>query len=143
MPTPTKSNENKALTGAKSKPGLDLTAGTPTKPSGLSAGASQEWDRLITELAAAGLQITAAHRAPLTLAATIAADIKADWAVIQAEGAYQTNRKTGAVQAHPAVKRMDALRRDYIKVLALLGLRAAVSGEKAGEPDELDAILNG
>jgi phage terminase small subunit len=132
MPTPTKSNENKALTGAKSKPGLDLTAGTPTKPSGLSPGASVEWDRLLAELAAAGLQITAAHRAPLALASTIAADIKTDWAVIQAEGAYQTNRKTGAVQAHPAVKRLDALRRDYIKVLGLLGLRAAVSGEPAG-----------
>ena len=84
-----------------------------------------------------------AHRAPLTLAATIAADIKSDWAVIQAEGPYLTSRKTGAVQAHPAVKRMDALRRDYIKVLGLLGLRAAVSGEKPGATDDLDEILNG
>jgi hypothetical protein len=93
------------------------------------------------ELQEAGLHITVAHRAPLTLAATIAADLSTDWAVIKKDGAYIQGR-TGLV-AHPAVKRMDALRRDYIKVLGLLGLRAAVSGEKPGEEDDLDAVLNG
>jgi hypothetical protein len=57
-------------------------------------------------------------------------------------GAYDRNLKTGAIQAHPAVKRMDALRRDYIKVLGLLGLRAAVSGGNPDEQDELSAILD-
>jgi len=139
MARPTIPEATKALTG--SKLGKSLRPGTPDKPSGLSPRASVEWDRLVQELQDAGLQVTVAHRAPLTLASTIAADIKSDWAVIQAEGAYLTNRKTGAVQAHPAVKRMDALRRDYIKVLGMLGLRSAVSGEKAGETDELADIL--
>jgi hypothetical protein len=47
------------------------------------------------------------------MAATIAADIANAWAAaVQEEGAYATNAKTGAVQAHPASKRLDALRRD-------------------------------
>jgi hypothetical protein len=45
--------------------------------------------------------------------------------------------------AHPAVKRMDALRRDYLKALASLGLRAAVSGEKPNQEETLEDILNG
>lgn len=140
MPMPSKSNANKALSGAKS--GSDLKAGTPAKPSGLSSGASAEWDRLAGELEAAGLLVTVAHRAAMTLASTIAADIKTDWAEIQSEGAYDRNLKTGSMQAHPAVKRMDALRRDYIKVLALLGLRAAVSTDTSTGGDDLDEILN-
>jgi phage terminase small subunit len=143
MPTPTKSNDNKALSGAKSKPGLDLTPGVPVKSANLSARAAAEWDRLRKELEDAGIQVTVAHRAPLTLAATIAADIASDWEVIKDEGAYLENIKTGVTVCHPAVKRMDALRRDYIKVLGLLGLRAAVSGETPGEEDDLDAVLRG
>jgi hypothetical protein len=46
------------------------------------------------------------------MAATIAADIANAWATVQEEGAYATNAKTGAVQAQPASKRLDALRRD-------------------------------
>jgi hypothetical protein len=38
---------------------------------------------------------------------------------------------------------MDALRRDYIKVLGMLGLRAAVSGEKNTPGESLEDILNG
>jgi phage terminase small subunit len=140
MPMPSKSNERKALAG--SKPGNDLKPGTPAKPSGLSESASAEWDRLAAELEAAGLQLTVAHRAAMSVAATIAADLKADWSEIQKDGAYDRNLKTGVLVAHPAVKRMDALRRDYIKVLGLLGLRAAVSGGNQDEGDELSAILN-
>lgn len=141
MPTPKKSNDNKRLTG--SKPGNDLQPGSPTKPRGLSASAALEWDRLTSELSEAGILITVAHRAAMTLAATIAADIKSDWAVLQNDGVYDLNAKTGTMQAHPAVKRMDALRRDYIKVLALLGLRAAVSGGTTPGGETLDDILNG
>jgi phage terminase small subunit len=133
------SNADKLITGSAPKP--ELRPGTPAKPIELSPRAALEWDRLSRELADAGLQITVAHRAPLTLAATIAADLFTDWEVIKKDGAYIQGR-TG-LAAHPAVKRMDALRRDYIKVLGLLGLRAAVSGEKPGEEDDLDAVLNG
>lgn len=40
---------------------------------------------------------------------------------MQRAGAY-VQSKAGLV-AHPASKRLDALRRDYIKVLTMLGLR--------------------
>jgi hypothetical protein len=83
---------------------------------------------LYEELTESGIIISVAHRAPLALAAITAADMAHAWAAIEKDGAYVMG-KTG-LQAHPAVKRMDALRRDYIKVLGLLGLRAAVSGEK-------------
>jgi hypothetical protein len=56
MLTPTKSNYDKGLTGAMSKPGLDLTAGTPTKPSGLSPQASRSGNAAYQRLAEAGLQ---------------------------------------------------------------------------------------
>jgi hypothetical protein len=129
MARPTIPDASKALTG--SKLGKSLKPGTPVKPAGLSARASVEWDRLFQELQDAGILVCVAHRAPLALAATIAADIASDWAEIQKVGAYVPSAK-GGIQAHPAVKRMDALRRDYVKVLGLLGLRAAVSGEKPG-----------
>jgi phage terminase small subunit len=134
----TTSEANKALTG--SKPGQSLKPGTPAKPAGLSDRASVEWDRLAAELEEAGIRVTVAHRAPLTLAATIAADLVSDWEVIKRDGAYIQGR-TG-LAAHPAVKRMDALRRDYIKVLGLLGLRAAVSAETS-TGESLEDILNG
>jgi phage terminase small subunit len=137
---PPKSNVEKALTGSHARP--ELQPGTPAKPSGLSELAAIEWDRLLAELQEAGLQITVAHRAPLALAATIAADIAEAWAAVKQDGAY-VQGKIG-LQAHPAVKRMDALRRDYIKVLGLLGLRAAVSGERKTTGEEtLEDILNG
>jgi phage terminase small subunit len=132
------SNADKLVTGSAPKP--ELRPGTPARPTGLSPRAAVEWDRLSRELADAGLQITVAHRAPLTLAATIAADLFTDWEVIKKDGAYIQGR-TGLV-AHPAVKRMDALRRDFIRVLGLLGLRAAVSGETS-TGESLEDVLNG
>lgn len=50
--------------------------GQPAKPANLSPSAAAEWDRLIGEIEASGLQITPAHRALISLAATLAADIK-------------------------------------------------------------------
>ena len=131
MPRPSKSNAEKELTGAKPRP--ELTPGAPTKPANLSARASQEWNRLSGELESAGIMVTEAHRGPLAYAATIAADIAQAWAAIEKDGAY-IQSKTGLV-AHPAVKRLDALRRDYLKYLGMLGLRAAVSGEKNTAPE--------
>jgi phage terminase small subunit len=140
MAIPAKSNADKTLTGSHSKP--ELRPGTPAKPFNLSERASAEWDRLLAELEDAGLQITVAHPAPHALAATIAADISTDWEEIKREGAYALSPK-GGILAHPAVKRMDALRREYLKALALLGLRAAVSGEKETTRETLETFLNG
>lgn len=115
------------------------TPGLPKKPEHLSPEASKEWDRLFREVQEAGIDITVAHRAALTLAATIAADISTDWAEIQREGAYSNSAK-GGIQAHPAVKRMDALRRDYIKVLSVIGLRPGQAAE-GGQEKSLNDLL--
>jgi hypothetical protein len=104
------------------KKDANLKPGAPLKPSGLSDRASREWDRLTGELTASQIQVTAAHRATLTMAATIAADIKDAWSAVERDGAYILG-KAGLV-AHPASKRLDALRRDLIKVLTCLSVRA-------------------
>lgn len=106
------------------KKDANLLPGKPTKPNNLSDRAALEWDRLVSELGTAQIQVSTAHRALLSLAATIAADIAKAWEVVKAEGAYITNKKTGAVQVHPASKTLNELRRDYIKVLVTLGTRA-------------------
>lgn len=108
------------------------------KPKGLSDAASAQWDRLAGELRDSGVALTPAHRAPLALAATIAADIANDWAELQKEGTY-TSGNSG-IRMHPAAKRLDALRRDYLKVLALL-MRDAQKGD--GDGPSLDTILKG
>ncbi len=121
------------------KKDANLQPGKPLKPGNLRQRASEEWDRLIGELESAGIQVTAAHRTPLSLAATIAADIARAWAVIENDGEY-IESKAGLV-AHPATKRLDALRRDYIKVLVMLGLRTAVpSKEPKGTPSLEDML---
>ncbi len=123
-------------------PNQHLAPGTPDKPSNLSARASAQWDRLVRELQSSGICISKAHRTLISLASTIAADIADAWEAVKAEGAYITNQKTGALQAHPAAKRLDALRRDYIKVMSLLGMRSATAGDAAAGPT-LEDILNG
>ena len=45
------------------------TFGTPQKPAHLSPEAARQWDKLIKEIDASGLQITPAHRGLITLAA--------------------------------------------------------------------------
>src|SRR5580704_17113072 len=98
------------------KKDANLQPGKPVKPAHLSARAAKEWNRIVGELQASGIQVTIAHRAPLSLAATITADIADAWETVQEDGAYQVT-KTGAIQEHPASKKLDALRRDLIKVL--------------------------
>lgn len=102
----------------------NLKPGKPLKSSNLSDRAAIAWDRLTGELEAAQIQLTTAHGPLLSVAATIAADIGKAWEVVKTEGEYTTNKKTGMAQVHPASKRLDALRRDYIKVLTALGTRA-------------------
>lgn len=119
----------------------NLQPGKPLKPKGLSARASAEWDRITAELDSSGIRVSAAHRTPLTLAATIAADIAEAWAAVEADGAYIETK--GGLAAHPASKRLDALRRDYIKVLVMLGLRAAVASPEEKKEETLEHLLNG
>jgi phage terminase small subunit len=121
----------------------NLKAGSPTKPANLSPQASREWDRLTGELERARIHVSEAHRATLSLAATIAADITASWKVIEVEGLYWTNRKTGEPKEHPAAKRMDALRRDYLKALTMLGLRASVAEPEEDKIESLEEALSG
>lgn len=123
------------------KKDANLKPGKPVKPSNLSDRASKEWDRLTGELEEAQIQLTTAHRTLLSSAATISADIAEAWEVVKEEGAYEVNAKTGAHVAHPASKRLDALRRDYLKVLTMLGLRAAVATEPDAKGRTLADVL--
>lgn len=118
-----------------------LAPGQPAKPDNLSDRAAREWDRLLGELEAAHIQVTPAHRTALSLAATIAADIAEAWAVLEKDGAY-VEGKMGPV-AHPASKRLDALRRDYIKVLTMLGIRSAVAAPGEDKEKSLAELLEG
>jgi phage terminase small subunit len=106
------------------KKDVNLKPGQPLKPLNLSDRAAIEWDRLVSELDGAQIRISTAHRALLSLAATVSADIGQAWEVVKAEGAYITNKKTGVVQVHPASKTLNELRRDLIKILTALGTRA-------------------
>ena len=121
----------------------NLKQGKPAKPAHLSPRASREWDRLTGELERARIHLSEAHRATLSLASTIAADIVVSWAVIEKEGLYSTNKKTGEPKEHPAAKRLDALRRDYLKALTMLGLRASVADPEEDNAPTLEEILNG
>jgi phage terminase small subunit len=125
--------------GRTAKKTKDITPGQPAKPDNLSERASTEWDRLVGELAASGIEVTPAHRAHIALAATIAADIADAWKNVQEDGAYVMTK--AGLAAHPATKRLDALRRDYIKVLTMLGLRAAPAKPEETR-DELTDLLS-
>jgi phage terminase small subunit len=78
----------------------------------------------------------------LSIASTLSADIADAWETVKEKGAYITNKKTGAVQEHPASKKLDALRRDLIKVLVTLGTRAAAAPPPDNSPT-LEDILAG
>lgn len=123
-------------------PNQNMRAGTPDKPSNLSPRAAREWDRIIKELQESSIQVAKAHRALIAQAATIAADIADAWETIETEGAYIVNEKTGQSQSHPAAKRLDALRRDYVRVMSLIGLRTPTVGG-GNEGRSLEDVLNG
>jgi phage terminase small subunit len=121
------------------KKSKDLRRGQPSKPVGLSEQASAYWDQLVAELAESGIELTPAHRSWLQMAATIADDIRIADARVKKDGAY-VQGKQGLV-AHPAAKRLDALRRDQIKVLSMLGLRQAVAEQPADTGPTFDDEL--
>jgi hypothetical protein len=57
---------------------------------------------IVGELQASSIQVAPAHRVLIAQAATIAADIAEARETVKAQGAYVSNEKTGAMQAHPA-----------------------------------------
>jgi phage terminase small subunit len=119
------------------------TTNTLAKSPNLSKSASEEWDRLFTELEASGITLTPAHRCTLVVCSTLRADIRDCWAVISANGSAYTQAGTGAVKLHPAAARLDVLRRDLTKALGLLGLQKPKPEEMENPEDSLEAMLNG
>ncbi len=120
-----------------------LLPGQPEKSSNLSEWASAEWDRLLTDLEQSGIQLTPAHRCTLVVCATLRADIRDCWAVIRENGSAYTQAGTGATKLHPAAARLDVLRRDLTKALALLGLqKPGPEHEEGREYTEIDAMLD-
>ena len=115
-----------------------LVPGQPAKPP-LSPRASAEWDRILGEIEAAHIQLTPAHRSILQLAANIAADIADCCDRLAKDGEY-IQTKAGLV-SHPASKRKDALRRDFIKVASMLGLRSAVAAPLVDRAASLDDVM--
>jgi phage terminase small subunit len=117
-----------------------MTPGAPDKPGTLSTRASAAWDKLVADLDASGIQVSKAHGVLISIAATLSADIAKAWETVKDEGSYVTNHKTGALQAHPEAKRLDSLRRDYIKVMSLIGLRAPVKEDTNHGPSIEDLL---
>ena len=119
-------------------PKQNMTPGRPAKPPGLPKPVTAEWDRLVSELADSNITIAKAHGRLIEQAARIAVDITEAGEVIREnKSPYYLNRNTGAWMLHPATRRLDSLRRDYVKVLSLLGLRSAVSD---GLPDKVKSM---
>jgi hypothetical protein len=124
-------------------PKQNMTPGRPAKPPGMSKAVQAEWDRLVTDIVESNIQIAKAHGRLIELAARIAVDIEdAATALTENKGPYYLNRNTGAIMLHPAARRVDGLRRDYVKVLSLLGLRSAVAGS-VPEGKTMDDFLDG
>ena len=71
------------------KKSKDLVAGQPQRPTNLSARAGAEWDRIVSELTVSGIKVTPAHRATLSQAATISADIAECCERVQMDGAVR------------------------------------------------------
>jgi hypothetical protein len=62
---------------------------------------------------------------------------------VQEDGAYHVNAKTGALSASTRLARdWTRSRRDYIKVLAMPGLRIAVAVPELKQEPTLKEILN-
>jgi len=133
---------SRTLGSTLTKPSPKPPTGHPDKSVNLSPWASLEWDKLLADLEASGITLSPAHRCTLVVCATLRADIRDCWAAISANGGAYTKAGTGAVKLHPAAARLDVLRRDLTKALALLGLQKPIpEGPDAG--DALEAILNG
>ena len=98
-----------------------FTAGIPTKPDGLDALASQEWDRLVEELRPILCQ---SDRGLLLCCVDAYSQLpKATRAVQRAGATYTAIGDTGSrlVKPHPAVRQREAARKDYLRALVELG----------------------
>src|ERR1700690_3846102 len=102
-------------------PKPEVIAGQPHKPENLSAGASEQWDRLIEEMEQSGIQLIPGDRAIVGLAAKLQADLATCWERIQADGRYTTSR-TGVMKTHPAVDDSMRLSEKLARVLWQLKL---------------------
>jgi len=125
------------------KPKATLIAGEPAKPESLSPEASRQWDKLLSELDASGITLSPAHRAMLVICSTLAADIRACWAALQANGGDYCKAGTGAVKLHPAAARLDVLRRDLAKNLSSLGLQRPLPESEDDDEPSLEDVLSG
>jgi len=123
----------------KQVPKATLKPGTPEKSAGLSKLAAREWDRLVGEMQRSGIVLSPAYRSLIEQAATLAADIKAAWGVIQRDGEYIVNAKSGAVKLHPAVSHLSACRARLIFALIALGLSPKKS-QAVDDPMENDPL---
>lgn len=117
-----------------------MTPGRPAKPPGITKAAGAEWDRIVTDLLESNITIAKAHGRLITQAALIAVDIADASKTVSEKGPYYKNPNTGAILLHPATRRLDSLRRDYVKVLSLLGLRSAVAAPN--DNSSLDDMLD-
>jgi phage terminase small subunit len=119
-----------------------MTPGEPLKSDRLSPQAAEAWDRILGQLSAAGIELSPAHSVTLSVCSTLCADIADCWTVIRANGSAYTQAGTGAVKLHPAAARLDVLRRDLTKALALLGLQKPVPDASEPKSETLEDILN-
>ena len=120
-----------------------MTPGTPSKPAGLSKAAGAAWDEIVADLQESGIRIAKAHRTLLLQAAELQADAQDAAEHVALEGTYYTNDKTGVITLHPAAKRLDALRRDFVRIMSLLGMRSAVATGGPSKEKTGAALLDG
>jgi P27 family predicted phage terminase small subunit len=122
------------------KQAVPLTAGMPDKPSGLSAGAARQWDRLVDEMDRSGIVLIPAYRAAIVQAATLQADLAVAWEIIKRDGRYTTS-KTWVMKTHPAVDDTMRLNEKLSRALWQLGLtpRSRSNAEAKVEPEQMSA----
>lgn len=119
-----------------------MILGEPVKSDRLSPQAAQAWDRILSELRAGGIELSPAHSVTLSVCSTLLADIGDCWKVLQENGGNYTKAGTGAVKLHPAAARLDVLRRDLTKGLALLGLQKPIPDDPEDNEPTLEEFLN-
>jgi P27 family predicted phage terminase small subunit len=117
-----------------------LTAGMPEKPSGLSAGAARQWDRLVDEMDRSGIVLIPAYRAAIVQTATLQADLAVAWEIIKRDGRYTTS-KTGVMKTHPAVDDTMRLNEKLSRALWQLGItpRSRSNADTKVEPEQMSA----
>lgn len=109
-------------------PNQNMNPGVPDRPANLTGETALAWDRIVGELEESGIQLSKAHRSLLETAAVLVVDMADCRTAAARAGHYRENPRTGALQLHPAMRRYDGLRRDFIRVMSQLGMRSAPTG---------------